>query len=108
MCALAYATHSGAPGSLLLGGIVMGVNFWLLRLVTNVLRPSVLEAGKPGRVALAIAALTLKFALFLGLLGLLFWRVPIDGLSFAVGVTLLLVACLLEVARGELRPKGVR
>ena len=104
---LAYATNWGAPGSLLLGGAVMGVNFWLLRLATNVLRPSVLDAAKPGRVAVAIAALTLKFALFLGLLGLLFWRVPIEGMSFAVGVTLLLVACLLEVARAELSGKGV-
>jgi hypothetical protein len=107
MGGIAYATQWGAPGSLLLGGAVMGVNFWLLRVVTNVLRPSVLDAAKPGRLALAVAALTLKFALVLGLLGLLFWRVPIEGLSFAVGVTMLLVACLLEVARGELRPKGV-
>jgi hypothetical protein len=107
MGGIAYATQWGAPGSLLLGGAVMGVNFWLLRVVTNVLRPSVLDAAKPGRLALAVAALTLKFALVLGLLGLLFWRVPIEGLSFAVGVTMLLVACLLEVARGELRAKGV-
>jgi hypothetical protein len=105
---LSYATNWGAPGSLLLGGAVMGLNFWLLRIVTNVLRPSVLDAAKPGRMAAAIAALTLKFTLFLGLLGLLFWRVPVEGMSFAVGVTLLLVACLLEVARAELSSKGVR
>lgn len=104
---LAYVTHWGAPGSLLLGGAVMGLNFWLLRLVTNVLRPSVLDAARPGRAALAIGALSLKFALFLGLLGLLFWRVPIEGMSFAVGVTFLLVACLVELARAETRRKGV-
>jgi hypothetical protein len=104
---LSYATHCGAPGSVLLGGAVMGVNFWLLRVVTNVLRPSVLDANNPGRAAAAMAALTLKFGLFLGLLGMLFWRVPVEGMSFAVGVTLLLVACLLEVARAELYRKGV-
>jgi hypothetical protein len=104
---LSYATHCGAPGSLLLGGAVMGLNFWLLRVVTNVLRPGVLDAGKPGRAAAAVAALTLKFGLFLGLLGVLFWHLPIDGMSFAFGVTLLLVACLLEAARAEVYRKGV-
>lgn len=104
---LAYATHWGAAESVLLGGALMGVNFWLLRLATNVLRPSVLDVAKPGRVAVAIVALTLKFALFIGLLGLLFWRVPIEGMSFATGVTLLLVACLFEVARAARCGKGV-
>ena len=104
---LAYVTHWGAPGSLLLGGAVMGLNFWLLRLVTNVLQPAVLDAAKPGRAAVAIGALSLKFGLFLGLLGLLFWRVPIEGMSFAAGVTLLLLACLFEVARAGTCRKGV-
>jgi hypothetical protein len=104
---LSYATHWGAPGSLLLGGAVMGVNFCLLRVVTNVLRPTVLDATRPGRAAVAIAALTLKFGLFIGLLGMLFWRVPLEGMSFAVGVTLLLVACLIEAAGAELYRKGV-
>src|SRR5574340_223772 len=103
---VSYLTHWGAPGSLLLGGAVMGLNFWLLQLASNVLRPTILDAARPGRAALAIAALSLKFAVFLGLLGLLFWRVPIEGLSFAVGVTLLLVACLVELARAEGRRKG--
>lgn len=105
---LSYATHWGAPGSLLLGGAVMGLNFWLLRVVTNALRPGVLDAGKPGRAAAAVAALTLKLGLFLGLLAVLFWNLPIEGMSFAVGVTLLLVACLLETARAEVYRKGVR
>jgi len=105
---LAYATHWIEPGSLLLGGIVMGVNFWLLRLITNVLRGDLFEPGRSGRVALAVGAMTLKFALFLGLLVALFHRLPIEGLSFALGVTLLLVACVLEAARAELRTaKGV-
>jgi hypothetical protein len=92
----------------LLGGLVMGANFWLLRIITNVLRPGSLDPGKRGRVVLAVAAMTLKFGLFLGLLAALFWRLPIEGMSFALGVTLLLVACLLEVGRNELlAAKGV-
>jgi hypothetical protein len=106
---VAYATHWAEPVSLLLGGAVMGVNFWLLRLLTNVLRPGDGQGGSRTRAAVAVAAMTLKFTLFLGLLAALFWRVPIEGMSFAGGVTVLLVACLLEVGRNELlTAKGVR
>jgi len=98
---LAYATHSLQVGSLLLGGAVMGLNVWLLRLMTNGLRPGILDPGRGLHVAVAVGAFVLKFAVFVGLAGLLFWRLPIEGLSFATGVTLLLIACLLEVARHE-------
>ncbi len=105
---VAVATQWIEPVSLLLGGTVMGVNFYLLRLISNVLRADAFDPAKRGRVALAVAAFVLKFGLFIGLLAALFWRVPIEGMSFAVGVTLLLVACVLEVARQELfAVKGV-
>ena len=90
---LAVATGWLQIGGLLLGGGVMGANFWLLKgIVRRVLRP-----GK-GRywVLLLFAA---KFGLFLGLLALIFWRVPVEGLSFAVGVTVLLSACVVEAFR---------
>ncbi len=96
---LAYVTQWMQPGSVLLGGAVMGANFWLLRLITNLLRPPATESRQRLRVIVAVAAFVLKFTLFLGLIGLLFWRVPIEGMSFALGATLLLVACLIEVAR---------
>ena len=103
---VAYATRWMEPGSLLAGGAVMGANFWLLRLITNLLLPGAFDPGKRGRVAVAVAAMILKFGLFLGLLAALFWRLPIEGMSFALGVTLLLLACLVEVARCELAAKG--
>ena len=105
---LSYATHIGEPGSLLLGGAVMGANFYLLRLIGNLLLPRAKDPSRRGPAAVAVAAMLLKFGLFLGLLGMLFWRVPIEGMSFAVGVTLLLVACVLEALRDELRRKGER
>src|SRR5437870_3837091 len=89
--AVAYATRWAEPGSLLLGGAVMGLNVWLLRLIANLLHPDIVDPGKRGRVALGIAAFVLKFGLFIGLLAALFWRLPIEGMSFALGVTLLLV-----------------
>jgi hypothetical protein len=105
---LSYATHIGAPGSLLLGGAVMGANFYLLRVMSNLLVARAMDPSRRGRKAVAVVAMLLKFTLFLGLLGLLFWRVPVEGMSFAVGVTLLLVACVLEVLRDEWRREGVR
>ena len=90
---LAIATGWLQVGSLLLGGAVMGANFRLLKeIVRRVVRP-----GR-GR-AFAMLLFAAKFGLFIGLLSLVFWRVPVDGLSFAVGVTLLLSACVVEALR---------
>lgn len=106
--AVAYATHWMEPSSLLLGGAVMGVNFYLLRLIAGAIRPDALDPGKRGRMVLAVGAFVLKFGLFLGLLAALFWRLPIEGLSFACGVTLLLVACVIEALRHQrIAMKGV-
>jgi small neutral amino acid transporter SnatA (MarC family) len=90
------------------GGAVMGANFYLLRVMSNLLVARAMDPSRRGRKAVAVAAMLLKFTLFLGLLGLLFWRVPIEGMSFAAGVTLLLIACVFEVLRDEWRRKGVR
>ncbi len=92
---LAVVTGWLQVGSLLLGGGVMGANFRLLKeIVRRVLRPG---KGRYWALALFVA----KFGLFLGLLTLLFWRVPVEGLSFAVGVTMLLSACVVEALRAD-------
>jgi hypothetical protein len=83
-----------SPASLLLGGAVMGVNFWLMRhLASRLLTPG----GR--RPAVVLTLMLGKFTLFIGLLGLLFWRVTLDPLAFAVGVTLLPVACVVAALR---------
>ena len=40
-----------------------------------------------------------KFVVFVGLLALLIWRVPIDVMAFALGATILLVAITLSSLR---------
>jgi predicted benzoate:H+ symporter BenE len=77
-------------------------------LIGNLLLPRAKDPSRRGPAAVAVAAMLLKFGLFVGLLGMLFWRLPIEGMSFAAGVTLLLVACVLETLRDELRRKGER
>ncbi len=97
---LAYATHIGEAGSVLLGGAVMGANFVLLRwIVGAVCATDPAKAAR--RKALAAAAVVLKFAVFLGLLAGFFLRVPIEGMSFAFGATLLVVACVIEALRHD-------
>lgn len=81
------------PWALLLGALFMGANFLLLGFgIRWVLTPF---AGK-GRVRAGIFLLVLKMVLFLGLVSALFRRVHLDGPSFAVGVTCLLVAIVVE------------
>jgi len=90
---LALATGWLQVASLLFGGAVMLANFWLLKeIVRRVLRPG-------NRRYKAVLLFVAKFALYLGLMALVFWRVPVEGLSFAVGVTLLLGACVVEAFR---------
>ena len=93
VCA-AYVTGRLAPASVLLGGAVMGVNFWLMRQLATRLFTA---GGRRPQVVLAL--MLIKFSLFLGLLGLLFWRVPLDPLAFGVGASVLLVACVAAALR---------
>jgi hypothetical protein len=105
--ALALATRWMDAASVLLGGAVMGLNLWLLRIIAGALSAAATDPQRRGRVGLALGAILLKFGLFLGLIGALFWRLPVEGMSFAVGVTLLLVACVVEAVNAGLAgPKG--
>ncbi len=80
------------PWGLLIGGLFMGLNFLLLGYgIRWVLTPF---AGK-GRVRAGIFLLLLKFGLFLALLGAIFFRIQLDAVSFAAGVTCLLVAIVM-------------
>lgn len=81
------------PRGLLLGGFFMGLNFLLLSYgIRRVLTPF---AGR-GRVRTGVLLLTLKLLFFIGLLLILFFQVHFDPLSFAVGVSSLLAAIVLQ------------
>jgi hypothetical protein len=79
--------------SFLLGGGISQVNFWLLKKVgRTVFTPAKAGSSGKARVALWLSA---KGLLFLLLLSALFIRYPIQAGSFAVGVSLLLLACVI-------------
>lgn len=81
------------PGALLVGGLFMGLNFFLLSFgVAWVLTPL---AGRK-RVKLGVTLLVLKIVMFLGLLLTLFFKFSIDAISFSVGFSSLLLAIVLE------------
>lgn len=81
------------PWALLLGGLFMGVNFFLLSYgVWWILVPL---AGK-GKVKAGVFLLVLKFVGFLGLMTLLFFRVRFDGVSFSLGFSSLVLAIVVE------------
>ncbi len=84
------------PKALVLGGVFMGINFFLLSYgVAWVLTPL---AGK-GRIRAGVGLLVLKIILFLGLLTTLFFRFDLDAISFALGFSTLIIAILVEVLR---------
>lgn len=80
-------------GALLLGGLFMGLNFFLLGFGLRRLLRSFAEKGK---IRTGILLLLLKLGLFLALVSVLFSNVQLDAASFAVGVTSLLAAVFLE------------
>jgi hypothetical protein len=88
------------PAGLLIGGLFMGVNFLLLGYgVAWVLTP----LASRGRVKAGVGLLILKIALFLALLTLIFFRFPVDVISFAWGFSTLLLAILIETLRTRIK-----
>lgn len=93
VCA-AWLSRWLAPLSVLLGGAVMGGNFWLLRqLATRML------TATPRRPAVVLGLVLIKFSLFIGLVALLIVRVRLDPMAFGFGASILLVACVVAALR---------
>lgn len=96
LLATAGRTQLVEPTALLVGGLFMGVNFFLLSFgVAWVLTPL---AGK-GRVKAGISFLVLKILIFLGLLTTLFYRFDLDVISFSIGFSTLILAIFFEAIR---------
>ena len=92
--------------SFLLGGGIMQVNFWLLKKVVRaVLAP--VKAGSSGKARAALW-FSLKGLLFLLLLSALFIRYPVRAGSFTLGVSLLLLTCVIvSLTKSQAGTRGV-
>jgi hypothetical protein len=85
--------------SFLLGGGIMQANFWLLKkTVRAVLSP--LREGSSGKARAAVW-FSAKGVVFLLLLSALFIRYPVHAGSFTVGVSLLLLTCVIVTLFGS-------
>jgi hypothetical protein len=81
------------PWALVLGGVFMGANFLFLSCGIHwVLTPFATK----GRIRAGLFLLLLKFFLFLGVASALFQRLQLDAASFAVGISSLLAAVVME------------
>lgn len=101
---LGWLLGYGHVFSLVLGGVVMQGNFWLLKkLVYSAFSPSSRGGAEKSRAAVWFVA---KSVFFLVLLSALLLRYPVHGQSFAVGVSLLLLACVI-VGLSKLKSKTV-
>ena len=80
------------PTALVLGGVFMGLNFCLLSLG---IRWALSPASTKKRQKIGMALLILKLLLILGLVSALFSRMDLDGVSFVIGVSSLLVASII-------------
>jgi hypothetical protein len=84
------------PVALMMGGLFMGLNFFLLSFgVSWVLTP----LASKGKVKLGVTLLVLKVVIFLALLITLFFRFEIDAISFSLGFSSLLLAIVVEAVR---------
>ncbi len=85
--------HILDPQALLLGGLFMGVNFLFLSVgIKWILTP----AATKKRIRAGVILIGLKLLLILGFISLLFFRFTLDGMSFGLGVTSLLIASVTE------------
>lgn len=94
--------------SFILGGAVMHVNFWLLKRVVRSLfdvstDPVATGGGQRLRTAAWLAA---KLGFFFLLLSAVIVRYPVEAKSFAAGVPLLLIACVITSLRRAAEPSG--
>lgn len=81
------------PKALLLGGLFMGVNFLLLSIgIRWILTPSATKK----RIRAGVILIGLKLLLIMGFISLLFFHFPLDGMSFGLGVTSLLIASIAD------------
>jgi hypothetical protein len=90
---LSVTAHMLEPKALLLGGLFMGVNFLLLSVgIRWILTPSATKK----RIRAGVILIGLKLLLIMGFISLLFFRFTLDGMSFGLGVTSLLIASIMD------------
>ncbi len=95
-----FVSRAAAIGCLVGGGVVIA-NMFLLSALGWVVLSAARQSG--GISTLGLIALPLKIALVVGLIYVVFARIHIDGLGFALGVLTQVTAIIIETGRTSLR-----
>lgn len=82
-------------GSLLLGGILAGIN---LTLLSKIIRRITIQPASRGRLILLVTA---KFLVFFGIISLILWKGHVSPLAFLAGFSIPLVGYLCMTLRGS-------
>jgi hypothetical protein len=98
---LAYFVSLTAAVGCLVGGAVVIANMFLLAALGRFALSSAEKSG--GVTRLGVAALPLKLLLLVALVYVVFARVHIDGLGFALGVLTQVTAIIIQTGRVALR-----
>jgi len=98
---LGYFVSLAAAIGCLVGGAVVIVNMFLLAALGRFALSSAERSG--GATRLGLAALPLKLLLFVGLVYVVFARVHLDGVGFALGVLTQVTAIIIETGRLSFR-----
>jgi len=100
---LFFLDSTAAAVGCLLGGAIVIVNLWLLSLLGAAIL-SAAGAGISGAAArFGAMAIPLKMLIVVGLVYLLFKRIHIDGVGFALGVLTQMTAAIIETGRASRR-----
>jgi hypothetical protein len=98
---LMYFVSRAAAIGCLVGGAVVIANMFLLAALGRVVLSAARQSG--GVSSLGLIALPLKLALVVGLIYVVFARIHIDGLGFALGVLTQVTAIIIETGRTSFR-----
>ena len=97
-----FSTAQSAIGCLL-GGAIVIANLWILAAIGRVILGASGGGISKGAARLGALAIPMKLFIVVGLVYLVFSRVGIDGMGFAVGVLTQMAAIIIETGRASVR-----
>ena len=97
-----FSTAQSAIGCLL-GGAVVIANLWILAAIGRVILAASGGGISKGAARLGALAIPMKLFIVVGLVYLVFSRVGIDRMGFAVGVLTQMAAIIIETRRASVR-----
>ena len=100
---LALFSSAQSASGCLLGGAVVIANLWILAAIGRVILAASGAGISKGAARLGALAIPMKLFIVIGLVYLVFSRVGVNGMGFAVGVLTQMAAIIIETGRASVR-----